>query len=391
MPTWKVDPAVRDDRRMGPEPFGEIPLFRELQRLLSSSEGPVNETIASQVAHAIARQDPGDREPPADSLRAYGDSLREAELLLSGYTRLRVDEPSRPSMLSRSGWVDASLGAYKWLIDHFATRMTGSFDDEAGSAGPQQALMEQVVPLLMGLQAGTLIGHLALDALGRYDLPLPREDDGRLFLVYPNAVKVAEAYGFEPEPFRKWMALREMSRHLVMAESPWAARYLRSALLELIDSIEVDAGDIERRMLDLQERGVEALQGAQTDDVLPVVQTERHQTALRRLQSFVAILEGYGAHASGEVGAQIVPDSAKIAEGMARHDASTSEGKAALTKLLGLSLDKNLRSSGVTFCAAVVKLKGVGSLNKLWEAPDNLPTIEEIRDPFKWIERVLEQ
>jgi uncharacterized protein (DUF2342 family) len=36
-----------------------------------------------------------------------------------------------------------------------------------------------------------------------------------------------------------------------------------------------------------------------------------------------------------------------------------------------------------------VKLRGIRSLNSMWEAPDNLPTLEEIRDPFTWMERVL--
>jgi uncharacterized protein (DUF2342 family) len=26
----------------------------------------------------------------------------------------------------------------------------------------------------------------------------------------------------------------------------------------------------------------------------------------------------------------------------------------------------------------------------VWDAPDNLPSSEEIRDPFQWMERVLE-
>lgn len=62
-----------------------------------------------------------------------------------------------------------------------------------------------------------------------------------------------------------------------------------------------------------------------------------------------------------------------------------------LSSLLGLSIDRPLESSGATFCAAVVKLKGLGALNRVWEAPDNLPTIAEIKDPFSWIERVLEE
>lgn len=376
---------------MSQEPFGDIPLFRELQKLLESSEGPVNLTIAEQVAQAIAGQEgPGDTATP-EFLRSYGDTLRDSELLLSGYTRLQVEEPARPQVMTRSEWITSTLSAQRWLFDHLAARMSGSFEEKVENAGPQQALLEHVVPLLMGLQTGTLMGHLALESLGRYDLPIPRDDEGRLFLVYPNASKVASSYGFERDAFLKWTALRETGRNLVVAGRSWVPRYLRSALIELVDSIEIDAADVERRLMDLQTQGVEALQGMRTDDVLPVVQTQRHQQALGRLQAFVAVLEGYASHASSEVGAEIVADSARIEEGMARRDASPSEGKQALTSLLGLSLERSLRTAGVTFCAAIVKLKGIETLNSVWGAPDNLPTLQEVRDPFQWIERVVDE
>lgn len=376
---------------MSQEPFGDIPLFRELQKLLESSEGPVNLTIAGQVAQAISGQEMGGPSGTTELLRSYGGTLRDAELLLSGYTRLQIEEPARPALMTRSEWITSTLTGYRWLLDHFASRMSGSFESAGEVAGSQQALIGHVVPLLMGLQTGTLIGHLSLEALGRYDLPIPRDDDARLFLVYPNASEVATSYGFESESFMRWMALREMAHHLIIRGHSWVARYQRSALTELVDSIEIDATDIERRLMDLQSQGVEALQGMRTDNALPVVPTQRHEAALARLQAFLSVLEGYAAHAGNEVGTQIVEEHAKIAEGMARRDASPSDGKTALTGLLGLSTDRSLRSAGITFCAAVVKLKGIETLNKLWEAPDNLPTLDEVRDPFQWIERVVEE
>ncbi|MGH2777969.1 MAG: zinc-dependent metalloprotease, partial [Actinomycetota bacterium] len=66
-------------------------------------------------------------------------------------------------------------------------------------------------------------------------------------------------------------------------------------------------------------------------------------------------------------------------------------GQAALASILGISFDRALENKGETFCAAVVKLKGLGTLNHVWDAPDNLPSPDEIKDPFQWMERVLEE
>lgn len=379
---------------MSQEPFGDIPLFRELQRLLSGSEGPLNLEIARQVAGALAAQGRMDRNASGDELRSYADAVRNAELLMSGYTRLEIDEPARSEVINRSRWASRTIDSWRWLFEALALRFGRAFGDDSNqeieSVG-QQAILQQVVPLLMGLQVGTLLGHMSQEALGRYDLPIPHDDDGRLFLIIGNAEKIAEEYGFDPSEFRSWVALRETGHRLVVSSRPWVPRYLRSALLELVDSIEIDLADVERRLMDLQTKGMEALQGLRSDDVLPVVQTERHRGALARLQSFVTLLEGYAAHATSEVGEEVIPSVARIEEGMIRRAASPSEGKAALTSLLGLSLDRTQATAGSTFCAAVVKMKGLGALNRVWEAADNLPTTEEIRDPFQWIERVIEE
>jgi uncharacterized protein (DUF2342 family) len=88
------------------------------------------------------------------------------------------------------------------------------------------------------------------------------------------------------------------------------------------------------------------------------------------------------------VGAEILPTWGRIDEAMTRRAATPSDGKAALMTLLGLSVDRALVSAGRTFCAGVIDRAGIAVLNKVWEAPDNLPTEAEVRDPFAWMERV---
>jgi putative hydrolase len=387
---------------MSQQPFGDIPLFRELQKLLSSSEGPVNTEVARQVGGAVAAQ--AGAEPPATSeiSKSYGDAVRTSEVLLSGYTRLSLDEPMHSEVVGRSWWVGSTLDAWKWLLDRLADRFTGELGKMGGELGgppggdpgapdnPMAAAMGQVGPLLLGLQAGQLLGGLSTETLARYYYPIPRDDSGELFFVLANIDVVARDYGFDELDFRKWLATQEVSRHLLMSSVPWLQRYARSLLTDLVDSIELDVGDLERRMMDLQTKGMEALTENSPSDALPVIPSERHSRALQRVRAFTALFEGYGAHAAEAVMPQVVEDAARIDEGMARHRASPSEGQAALSSILGISYDRALEEKGETFCAAVVKLKGLPALNKAWDAPDNLPSPEEIKDPFQWMERVLE-
>ncbi|MDQ3982949.1 MAG: zinc-dependent metalloprotease, partial [Actinomycetota bacterium] len=238
---------------------------------------------------------------------------------------------------------------------------------------------------------GTLVGSLARDAVGRYDYPIPRDDDGRLLFVDPNLIALANDYDFDTTAFLRWLALGSAARHLVVRQRAWIVRYWRSLLIEVVDAMEIDVGELQTRMMDLQSQGPAALQeGMGAGATLPLVPTDRHRSALARLRSFLAALEGYARHASAAVGESLVGPAKQIEEGVTRHRLKGNEGEAMLAAILGVSFDRDLDGAGTTFCAAVVELKGIAALNSIWEAPDNLPSYDEIKDPFAWMERVVE-
>jgi putative hydrolase len=375
---------------MTQEPFGDIPLFREIQRLLASSSGPVNYESARQVAVAAATEGRAEAPPDPAARRALLDAVRSSELVVGGFTRLPVEEPIQAEVVGRSRWVAATLEGWKWLFAHLATRFSGEVatfrEQETSEGDPMHAALSQVGPLLIGMQVGTLVGQLGKQALARYDHPIPRDDDGRLLFVASNIGSACDDYDFAPDHFYAWLALHEVARHIVLVAIPWTHRYFKSLLLEVVDAIEIDLSELERRIVDLQAQGLGALQGGDAG-IVPVVPTERHRRALERLRSFLALFEGYANHAAGSVASEIVGDTSRIDEGMARRRASTGEGEALLANILGISVDRALETSGATFCAAVSKLKGPGALNRVWAAPDNLPSAEELRDPFAWMER----
>jgi putative hydrolase len=377
---------------MATDPFGEIPLFRELNRLLSASEGPVNFEIARQVADAIAAEG-GSRKLRTHEQSTFDEAVHECSLVLAGYTRLSLDEPPLARAVDRSTWVASTLHSWRWLLEHLSKRVSegmGAVADQVEGAAGMQAVVAQVAPLLLGIQAGTIVGHLSREALGRFDPLIPRDDDGRLLFVVPNIEQLARDYSLDLESLRRWLALNDTARKLVLSESGWIDPYFRSLFVELLDSVEVDSSDLERRLMEMQSRGPEALEeGLNLDELIPIVPTERHTQAVARIRAFGALVLGYAKHAALVVGGQVVGDFTKLEEGMARHEIAATAGRAILQGVLGVEFDRKLEASGTTFCRAVVSLKDIETLNRVWEAPDNLPTLDEIKDPFAWMERVV--
>ena len=390
----KRPPAGWDDGGVS-QPFGDIPLFRELQRILASGDGPINFEIARQIAGTIATSTP-DPTPPAEATRELTEAVRQAEVLVLGYSRLGLDEPLSARTTGRASWVLAALDGWKWLLEALARRFTSELSGVGAEPGgdpanPMAQMMGQIAPLLLGIQTGTVVGHLSTDALARHDPPIPWDDDGSLFVVTSNLDRLASEYDFDTSLLRRWVALREVAHEVVVVSTPWASRYYRSLLIALIDSIEIDTSDMERRLIDLQSGGAEALRsGAGMDQLIPVAETDRYRRALANLRSFLAIFEGYAEHVASAVSASLLGDTTRIDEGMVRQRAAASQGKTMLASVLGIERDRALEAAGQTFCNAVVQLKGIPALNEVWAAPDNLPLLAEIKDPFAWIERVLD-
>lgn len=376
-----------------PEPFGDIPLFREIQRLLASSgAGPINLELARQVATTVATEGQAE-EPITDDMRkVLSDAIHSSESVLAGYTRLALVEPISGEAVTRAEWANKTLNSWRWLLERLATRF---IDESAASAqetmDQMTMVMRQVGPLLMGLQSGTLVGQLAREVVSGFDPSIPREGEHSIVVVVPNLRVVATGYDLEIGDVVRTVAVQDVARYLVVQGVGWVPPYRKNLMVALVDSIEIDTGELERRLIDLQTQGMEALQVGQMEATLPIVSTPAHQAALDRVRAFVGLHEGYAAHATAAIAPQVLGDITRIDEAITRHRAAASEAKDMLASVLGFALDRDLAATGTTFCAAIEQLEGLRALNRVWEAPDNLPTYAELKDPFVWIDRVIKQ
>ncbi|MCA1726501.1 MAG: hypothetical protein LC722_02250, partial [Actinobacteria bacterium] len=66
--------------------LGDVPLFRELQRVLLSGSGPVNWELARQVGIAVGSWNKDDPMPTEDDRRTFEAYVRAAELEVSRFT-----------------------------------------------------------------------------------------------------------------------------------------------------------------------------------------------------------------------------------------------------------------------------------------------------------------
>ena len=188
-------PTDPDRPERSPEDlFADVPLFREIQRVLLSGTGPVNWELARQVAIAMAAGQRPDPEPTAEDREGFESTVRVAELEVADLTGLSPPaEVTRVEAVRRAAWVEANVRGLKALFEPAAEKLSQALTQSRReqAPGPEaplglEMLMDRMSPLLMGMQVGVVLGTVAQKVLGQYELPIPRSESPALLFVVPN-------------------------------------------------------------------------------------------------------------------------------------------------------------------------------------------------------------
>jgi coenzyme F420 biosynthesis associated uncharacterized protein len=252
----------------------------------------------------------------------------------------------------------------------------------SGGLGP----LRTAAGALLAVEAGAVSGFLAGRVLGQYEFPvLDPSAPARLLFVAPNLAHAAGTLDADDEQLLRWVALHETTHALQFGGVPWLREHLAGMVRELLEGLEVDprglfrlpdVTDLRRLVEQVREEGLTAV----------AVGPER-KAVMDRLQSFMAVLEGYAEHVMDAVGAQVLPDLDKLRAALERRRRDRSGLLRVLERLIGMELKLRQYEQGKAFCDGVVSLGGIAGLNGVWASPEALPTAAELDDPLAWLAR----
>lgn len=337
-------------------------------------------TIARQAAPAVTREQAGELR------RSLHDAVRRADPLVRTATGLGLHLPSAQAhVVGRGAWVRSNVASIAWLTDPLAETVL-----------QRTGVARTVARRVLGLQLGVVLGYLGTRVLGQYEVVLPGDaTPGRLLLVGPNVAEVERRLlpdtGVAPEEFRFGIVLHELAHRVQFEGVPW----LRPLLRGLLDDYFADARVDPERIREIARRIPELLDDpARLRDpqrLLEIVLTPAQRDVLRRAQALMSLLEGHGnvvmdwgaAIANGEAAGF---DPGRVRTVLNRRRSKLSEQ--ALRSALGLSMKARQYQLGEAFIFAVEERHGREAFNRVWEAPEHLPTPEELEDPDGWVARV---
>jgi coenzyme F420 biosynthesis associated uncharacterized protein len=347
--------------------------------------GAVDWGFAEWVAVRAAGREPFAESYHYDSLQPDFDRLTaQAEVLVEAETGLRsLAGPARARVTDRAGWVRANLSSFQRLLRPLLEK----FDDRVGSG-----LAAPLTTRLAGAELGMVLGWMSGRVLGQYDLlVIEEEDPGDQDLVYyvgPNVLALEKQFAFPPEQFRLWLALHEVTHRAQFTGVPWLREHFIGLVHDTLGAVDPDP----KRLLDGVNRMADAIRSGQNPladgGLVNLVAGPEQRAILDQVSGMMSLLEGHGDVTMDRAGQGLVPSAARFSRVLNERRESAKGLSRLVQQLIGLEAKLSQYAQGEAFIADVERAGGTTLLARAWEEPGHLPSLIEIREPHRWIERM---
>src|ERR1700749_3016324 len=378
--------------------------LRQFADMLSYTGGPVNWDLAKNIArHTISAG--GDPSVLETERAAVTEAVRLADLWLDGVTTF----PSgirKIEAWSKSEWLEATFPVWSALCDPLAAQGVGA-DGSMMAIAPSQLegndvppemramlsgmgglgafapMMRQLGGAMLGGQIGTAIGELAGDMASSTDIGLPLAAEGTAALLPSGVTAFGEGLSVDIGEVRLFLALREAAHHRLFGHVPWLRQHLLGAVEAYAAGITVDVNKLRDALPEIDMTNPEeALRGALSGEgMLRPEDTPQQKVALARLETALALVEGWVATVVSAAAESRLVHAVALAEAIRRRPASGGPAERTFATLVGLELRPRMLREATALWAGVTLARGSEGRDAMWAHPDLLPTAGDLEDP----------
>ena len=400
-------------------------MLQQLGRLLQEggSGGPVNWDLARDTARQ-ALAESGDPAVSDAARTAVAEAVALAQLWLDPQTAFPASS-SAAEAWSRAEWLERTFPSWQAIVAPVAEQVNAMLqpaDPASGSGLPEElsALLPEglppeaaamIAPMMgmvrqmgasaFGLQVGRGLAALAGEVLGATDIgvPLgsrrPDGDPGRRSresgpaLVPSNVEAFGDGLGIPAEEVRLYLALRECAHQRLFAHVPWLPARLEGAIDAYARGIRVDTDRLGEAMRSVDPAALtdpSRLGDALGEDMFQLEDTPEQQAALQRLETLLALVEGWVCDVVAEAAAPL-PGADRLAEAVRRRRAAGGPAEKTFASLVGLELRPRALREAAALWSTLRAERGIAGRDELWAHPDLLPDHDDLDDPEGFIRR----
>lgn len=355
-------------------------------QLLSTSDSLVNWEIATGVALDLA----GKETPLAnrDGLNeTYFEIVETVKPLVVEYlpgAELSFTDPV--CVFDRKEWTIANVENIKALLkplgDNYWKALSSYLDSVYSTVGKVFGKFSQTT---ITFEIGILLGYMSRKVMAQYDWGIPTPEGllpkNLIYFVESNISQVEQKYKFDSLALRQWIALHEVTHSFQFKAHPWIGEYLTltinqylELLNQMLDSIEENIPDKAAPLYWSKVWGKKML-------------SQDHWSLIRKAQAVMSLIEGFSDYVMIRAGKSL-SDYDRMLTVFRERRRKGSPAEKLLRKLIGFDIKARQYEMGEKFVSYVASKKGLDFLNQVWNGPEYLPSLQEIKYPTQWITRL---
>ena len=341
--------------------------------------------VAERVAVRFAGREPFSSSYHYDAMPADFDRLTaSAQELVEAHTGWTSHSgEARARVVDRADWVRANIASVQRMLRPVTERL-----EERMAPGPAALATAAIA----GAEVGAILGWMSTRVLGQYDLLVLEDEDvddqDVVYYVGPNILALEKRFGFPPQEFRLWVALHEVPHRTQFTGKPWLRHYFLEQVGELMAMADPDPA----RLFAAIGRVAEAIRTRRNplDDggVVTLFASAEQRAAMERVGGLMSLLEGHGDVTMDRAGGDAVPSAERFGRVLRQRRSNASTPARILQKLIGIEAKLAQYEQGEQFIARVEATGGPALLERAFSGPEMLPSLTEIRQPERWLDRM---
>jgi putative hydrolase len=368
-------------------------LMGQLQGALRSPSQGIDWNLALEQGTAIASID---AIPVTPAERASLDqAFNVAALWLDEVTSIS-ELMATPVLLSRRQWVKDTMPVWTQLAEPVAMSISDALTQVMQDQAPEEMrgmlqnashIVRAVGGTLFAVQLGQVVGQLSGEVVSGGDVGIPLLSDGTAALLPQNVAAFGDGLDIPDDQVAIYLAVRELAHARLFRHAKWLRLRLITAITEFARGVTIDTDRLQELAEGFDPSNPEELRDAMVSGALIPPKTEAQQAALGRLETLLALIEGWVDVVTARATSRL-PKSGAVAESVRRRRAAGGPAESAFATLVGLELRPRRLRDAAAMWTRVTDAVGDDGRDGLWSHPDLLPTSEDLDDPSDLVARL---
>ena len=368
-----------------------------VEQFATGLTGAMNNSEATARNHAVSVAAEGARSVDPHRAERIAGLLSTAALWLNDVTD--ITEPGgRPLLMTRQDWARATLPVWQEMSEPVSDALARAIAELIEEQAPEEVkgllgnspILSTMTTSLFRLQLAGVVGRLSKEVISGGDIGIPLmqgsdDHDVRAGLLPQNIDQFAEGLGVGAEEVDLYVAIRELAHQRLFRHARWLRLHVLSLVGDFARGIHID-GD---KLMDLAESitpsNPEEISRILSSGALLPERTEPQERALVRLETMLALIEGWVDHITRQASTRL-PGADKIAEAIRRRRATGGPAEQAFKTLVGLELRPRRLREASALWDALAERYGPEQRDALWSHPDSLPTEDDLDSPETFLE-----